>query len=275
MRAFALTAALLCSNFAHGDPGFLHITFPEIPQVVQQAGGSVYEIHAMDPRSRITINLEEFGEIYDAKIRSDHLLPHAEKIVLMQLATCRARKTLKACEIFTNTMQASAFVMENNHTLWTTLPYAGTPIVLFNGRGDVVYSGEATDEGKAQFQKLSVNVDLGQPLTIAARRPNVNQRIFILGYPIGTGPYAPRTRKLIYGLETRNPLPDSKGDGIFVSIGIFLSAADGTFSTNADTAFGSEGGAIVNEKAELVGMVLAGIVHDNLQLINETLFSRF
>lgn len=188
------------------------------------------------------------------------------------------------------------FVFDNNGNLVFVAAKdadrATVSIKPFKGAMTIGLPYEEFDES-SDFVQIQLSRAIGRPLPVAesGHEAKLGDKIFIIGYPTGTGPYteADSNDQQLTDLHARWPFPDAPGGLIRVSSGevlpieMLLTQNQPTaeqiqiwkkqstlgfdmngpdyyqmIASNADTIFGCSGGPILNGDGQVVGMNAGG-----------------
>ena len=170
LTRITLTILLTVStNFAHAKPGFYSLEDPSVPPPVQQAADSVFEIFVLNALDKKTVNLTTDGDTFEAKVKAAGLKPEIETIIRFQIQYCRDHGFSESCDIYPDTDQGTAFLVDDGKTLWTnyhvvedfveslaelfhhpkwianlTLKKQNLPVFLFNRAGQLVFAATTT-----------------------------------------------------------------------------------------------------------------------------------
>ncbi|MGZ6479079.1 MAG: trypsin-like peptidase domain-containing protein, partial [Bdellovibrionales bacterium] len=199
-----------------------------------------------------------------------------------------------------------------------TIRSQNLPLFVFDQKGNLVFSatkarGRATLTVKpfshtsttpsltgqynqsSDFIEIKLSSPIGQPLRVAKSEAKVNDAVFMLGYPVGTGEFleAGADAKHAAELVSRSPAPDSDGHGLKLMKGTlvpiespFQSQSDldlqwwkihshmgfldteldyyQLITSDSDTAFGASGSPMLNLDGEVIGMNAGGeVINEN------------
>jgi len=157
--------SLALTNSAGAEPGFFPVNTADVPVAVQKASDSIFEVYLVNAASKKVYNL--FTELKDlrTKIEAAHVRPQVRKIIEFQIQYCLIERIFEGCDIYFDTVQATAFLIGDGQTLWTnyhavenfveslgelfhrpkwianlTIASQNLPLSVFDQKGNLVFS---------------------------------------------------------------------------------------------------------------------------------------
>ncbi|MEZ4813943.1 MAG: trypsin-like peptidase domain-containing protein [Bdellovibrionota bacterium] len=285
-----------CFNLLNAEEGLFKVKDTRVPGAIEIAGESVLQMVLVgEPAQKIA------AASYDTYLRSNPGENFILFLTIEKVKRCKERG-LSFCEINFQSY-GSAFLTDDGKILWTAKhviqPQLGSKLsfelynsdgeklfdstdskdqveLLLAGNGDIIQKRHANEfviddnlkQLTSDYAKLKLNRNLAiRALRIASQKPQINQRVFTVGYANVTGYRAPtsnggvKTRSRVaigmvtpYSEARPNETPQQKQNrdalDSFASQHLIIMDLDGLP--------GQSGSPVLNESGEVVGIFIAG-----------------